>query len=173
MDDSILWTPWRLPYLQGEGGARSEECIFCAAAKGGPETDAEQYVVARSVHVYAMLNKYPYNNGHTLIIPYAHVPSPEALPPEALLDLSETVNRTLAALRTAYSAEAFNVGANIGGAAGAGIPGHFHVHVVPRWNADTNYMTVIGGTRIIPDTLDSTYRKLRDAWPTSEVSSRI
>jgi len=165
MDDSILWTPWRLPYLQGEGGARSGECVFCAAAQGGPDTDAAQLVVARSTHVFAMLNRYPYNNGHTLIIPYAHVPSPEALPPDALLDLAETVNRTLAALRAVYNPEAFNVGANIGEAAGAGIPGHFHVHVVPRWSADTNSMTVISGTRIIPDMLNSTYDKLRAAWP--------
>jgi ATP adenylyltransferase len=162
MDDSILWTPWRMPYLRGEDKANSDGCIFCAKARG--EDDAGEYVVARSAHVFVALNRYPYNNGHALIIPYAHVPSLEDLPSEALLDLMQTVNQTIAALRRVYRPQAFNVGANIGTAAGAGIAEHFHMHVIPRWAADTNFMGITAGTRVIPDLLDATYRQLRDAW---------
>ena len=165
MDNAILWTPWRMPYLRGEERTHYDGCVFCAKGQASDEAAAAEHIVARSAHVYVTLNAYPYNNGHLLIVPYAHVPSSEDLPPEALLDLAKSVNRGLAALRAVYAPDAFNVGANLGAGAGAGIPDHFHVHVVPRWNADTNYMTVIGGTRIIPDLLDSTYRQLRAAWP--------
>ena len=135
-------------------------------AGGQGEADAREYVVARSMHVYVALNMYPYNNGHLLIIPYAHVPSLENLPAEVLADLMLTTNKALAALRAAYNPHAFNIGANIGASAGAGIPDHFHVHVVPRWEADTNYLTVISGTRVIPELLSDTYARLRAAWPT-------
>jgi len=159
--DPILWTPWRMPYLRGEVESRAEGCIFCA--KVGADDDAE-YVVARSTHVYVTLNAFPYNNGHLLIVPYEHVPSMEDLPPEALLDLMQTLNHAVGALRRVYKPEAFNVGANVGAAAGAGIADHFHMHVVPRWGGDTNFMTVTGGTRVVPDVLSGTYRDLRAAW---------
>jgi ATP adenylyltransferase len=100
-----------------------------------------------------------------MIVPNAHVASPEDLPVEALTDLMVTMNRALAALRTVYNPQAFNIGGNLGAAAGAGIAGHFHLHVVPRWAGDTNYMTVLAETRVIPDLLDDTWRKLREAWP--------
>jgi ATP adenylyltransferase len=167
MDDPILWTPWRMPYLRGEDKKHYEGCPFCIKGKGGPDDpdfDAREYVVARSDHVYAALNMYPYNNGHLLIIPYAHVPSMETLSPEVLTDLMLVVNRALAALRRVYQPQAFNVGANIGADAGAGIPDHFHFHIVPRWNADTGYVTVIGGARVIPDMLNETWRLLREVW---------
>jgi ATP adenylyltransferase len=164
MDDgSILWTPWRMPYLRGEDRKNYEGCVFCIKSQDAA-TDAKEHVVARSEHVYVALNAYPYNNGHLLIIPYAHVGSVEELPPPTLLDLMQTLNKSLAALRQVYNPHAFNIGANIGEAAGAGIAAHFHLHVVPRWNADTNYMTITAGTRIIPDMLESTYEQLRAAW---------
>lgn len=169
MTDPFLWTPWRMPYLRGEDRAQYDGCVFCIKGAGGQaeaEADAREYVVARSMHVYVALNMYPYNNGHLLIIPYAHVPSPENLPAEVLADLMLTTNKALAALRAAYNPHAFNIGANIGASAGAGIPDHFHVHVVPRWEADTNYLTVISGTRVIPELLSDTYARLRAAWPT-------
>jgi ATP adenylyltransferase len=162
MDDGILWTPWRMPYLRGEDKQDGDGCVFCA--KAAAEDDAREYVVARSAQVYVTLNLYPYNNGHALIVPYAHVPSLEDLSPDALLDLMLTVNKTLAALRKAYQPHAFNLGVNIGAAAGAGIAGHVHLHIVPRWNADTNFMAVTAGTRVIPDLLDATYQALRAAW---------
>ena len=161
--DSILWTPWRMSYLRGEDKQHYDGCVFCIKAQT-EEDDSKEYVVARSEYVYAALNMYPYNNGHLLIVPYGHVPSMEDLPPDALTDLMLTVNQSLAALRRVYQPQAFNVGANIGAAAGAGIAEHFHVHVVPRWEADTNYMTIVAGTRTIPDLLDATYQQLREAW---------
>jgi ATP adenylyltransferase len=167
MDDSILWTPWRMPYLRGEDRKDYDGCLFCIKGRGDPEDlefDEREHIIARSEHVYVTLNAYPYNNGHLLIVPYAHVPSVEALPLDALTDLMQTLNRALAALRQVYDPNAFNIGMNIGAGAGAGIPDHVHLHVVPRWNADTNFMTVIAGTRTIADLLDSTYRQVRAAW---------
>jgi ATP adenylyltransferase len=155
-----LYTPWRMNYLQGDGSKRTD-CVFCA--KVTADNEAEQ-IVARSDYVYVTLNLYPYNNGHLLVVPYQHVPSIEALPAEALTDLMLTTNRAIAALRKVYNPQAFNIGINLGAAAGAGIAEHVHMHIVPRWNGDTNYMTVTAHTRIIPDLLSDTWRKLKDAW---------
>lgn len=162
--DPILYTPWRMAYLRGESRQDYGGCLFCVKGQH-PERDAAEFVIARSTHVYVTLNRYPYNNGHLMIVPYAHGPSPESLTPEALTDLMQMVNRALVALRAVYRPDAFNLGANIGAGSGAGIPDHFHMHVVPRWSADTNFMTVVGGTRVVPDTLESTYEQLRAAWP--------
>ncbi len=156
-----LYTPWRMTYLQKDAGKRMD-CVFCT--KAATTDDRAEHMVARSEYVFVTLNLYPYNNGHLMIVPYAHVPSPEQLPPEALTDLMLTTNRALAALRQVYNPQAFNVGANLGAAAGAGIADHFHLHIVPRWGGDTNYMTITANTRVIPDLLDDTWRKLRDAW---------
>ncbi len=163
MEDPILWTPWRMPYLRGEQSSQHtyEGCVLCAKPTLDDDTE---FVVARSEFVYVILNLYPYNNGHLMVVPYAHVPSLEALPPDALTDLMLTLNKALGALRRVYQPRAFNIGANIGAEAGAGIPDHFHLHVVPRWDADTGYMTVIGGARVIPDLLENTYRELKKAW---------
>ncbi len=156
-----LYTPWRMTYLKAEG-RKPVDCVFCA--KVNADDEAEN-VVARSQHVFVTLNLYPYNNGHLLVVPYAHVPSLEALPPDALTDLMLTTNRALAALRTVYNPQAFNIGANIGAAAGAGIADHFHLHIVPRWGGDTSFMAVTAETRVIPELLTDTWRKLREAWP--------
>ena len=167
MSDSHLWTPWRMPYLRGEDRQHYDGCVFCIKGAGDsstPDFDERELIVARSTHVYAALNMYPYNNGHLLIIPYAHVGSLEDLPVEALTDLMLTTNRALAALRIVYHPQAFNVGANIGAGAGAGIPDHVHLHIVPRWNADTNFMTVISGTRTMPDLLHNTWQQLCAVW---------
>ncbi len=155
-----LWAPWRMAYIKGERTV-VDGCIFCKAAESD---DAEQHIVHRSQHVYVILNRFPYNNGHLMVIPYAHVASQEALPPEALLDMMQTVNRALAALRKAYSPPAFNLGANLGTAAGAGIAEHYHFHIVPRWAGDANFMTAVGDTRVIPANLEDTWRDLRAAW---------
>lgn len=167
MNDPILWTPWRMKYLRGEEPRPYEGCLFCALGQGDandPAYDAREYVVARSERVFAVLNRYPYNNGHLMIVPYAHTASMEDLPAATLTDLMLTTNQALAALRAVYQPHGFNVGANIGAVAGAGIPGHFHLHIVPRWDADTGYISVIGGARTIPDLLDDTYRQLREVW---------
>lgn len=148
-----------MTYLRGEK-TPIDGCIFCALARD----DANWQVIARSEHVYATLNLYPYNSGHLMIIPYEHVGTQEALADAALTDLMRTVNRAMAALRRVYDPTAFNLGANIGSAAGAGIAAHYHFHIVPRWAGDANFMSVVGDTRVIPDTLENTARALRDAW---------
>lgn len=155
-----LWTPWRMSYIRGEKKPVSG-CIFCNKIAANDETEQ---IVARTEHVYVTLNRYPYNNGHLMVVPYEHIESQEALSPDALTDLMLTINRALAALRRLYNPAAFNLGANIGAAAGAGIAEHYHFHIVPRWPGDSNYMTTVASTRVIPDTLDNTYRELRIIW---------
>lgn len=149
-----------MAYIRGDKHP-VDGCIFCQKPLG--DDDTEQ-IVARSEHVYVTLNRYPYNNGHVMVVPYAHIQSQEELPVEALTDLMVTVNRTLAALRKLYNPQAFNLGANIGAAAGAGIADHYHFHIVPRWQGDANFMTTVGDTRVIPDTLDATYHELKTIW---------
>lgn len=168
MNDPILWTPWRMPYLRGEDRRNYDDCVFCVKARGDADDstafDRREYVVARSEQVYVALNMYPYNNGHLLVIPYAHVGSVEDLSATALMDLMLSANQAMGALRRVYQPQGFNLGVNIGGGAGAGIPDHVHLHIVPRWGGDTGFMTVVGGARMIPDMLDATYDQLRDAW---------
>ncbi len=149
-----------MPYIQGDKKL-VEGCILCNKVAGD---DDGEYVVAHSQYVFLTLNLFPYNNGHLMIVPYEHVDSQEAMPVEALTDLMVTTNRALAALRKVYNPPAFNLGANLGQAAGAGIAEHYHFHIVPRWPGDTNFMTIIGNTRVIPDSLENTYRELKSTW---------
>ena len=129
-----------------------------------PENDLSQHVVARSSHTFAVLNRYPYTYGHVMIVPYAHLSSPEDMTMDALTDLMLMTNRTMAVLRHIADPPAFNIGANIGSAAGAGIAGHYHFHIVPRWPTDHSFLECIGGTRAIPDTLDNMLVEMRAAW---------
>lgn len=154
-----LYTPWRMAYIRGEKKP-VQGCIFCTLAT---ETESQQ-IIAYSEHVYVTLNLYPYNNGHLMVVPYEHVQSQEQLPTEALTDLMVTTNKALGALRKLYNPPAFNLGANLGAAAGAGIAEHYHFHIVPRWPGDANFMTVVGSTRVIPDTLENVYRELKATW---------
>ncbi len=157
-----LYTPWRMPYIRGDAKAKQGSgCVFCEAPS---QTGSESLVIARSEHVYAILNLFPYNNGHLMIVPFMHVDTLEALPEPALTEMMRMVSRAMGALRKLYRPTAFNLGANIGSAAGAGIADHFHFHVVPRWSGDSNFMTVIGATRVIPDSLENTYRELKQVW---------
>jgi len=154
---SHLWTPWRLPYLRGEEPL-PEECLFCIK----PQTpDAEAHILHRGPLVYVILNRYPYNNGHLMVVPYDHVASLEDLSPETVGELMAVAQLSLRVLRAAYDPQGFNLGMNVGQVAGAGVADHLHLHIVPRWGADTNYMTVVGGTRTIPEWLDQTYQRLR------------
>ncbi|MDX2161287.1 MAG: HIT domain-containing protein [bacterium] len=156
-----LYTPWRMAYIKGEKKP-VQGCVFCSLVQQQPDTQ----IIARLTHVFVTLNLYPYNNGHVMVIPYEHVDSQEKLPEAALTELIVTINKAMAVLRHAYQATAFNLGANIGAPAGAGIAEHYHFHVVPRWGGDANFMTTIGSTRVIPDTLDNTFRDLSTAWRT-------
>lgn len=158
-----LFTPWRMQYISGGTKPADGACVFCGK-RGTPETDAADLIVGRSEYVYAILNRYPYGSGHLMIVPYDHVASQEDLPAAALTDLMLTVNRALGVLRRVYRPDAFNLGVNLGAAAGAGIAAHYHFHVVPRWSGDANFMTAIGDTRVIPEALDAAQAKLATAW---------
>ena len=130
-------------------------------------------MVARSMQAALALNRYPYNYGHLLVFPLAHAPSPEDLDAEALTDLALLTNRAMAALRQLANPAGFNIGANIGAAAGAGIPTHYHFHIVPRWHGDANFMATVGETRVIPDTLDNLARDLKATWSALYGSDQI
>jgi ATP adenylyltransferase len=154
---NILWAPWRQSYVIQL--SHSNECIFCKAVNG---SDEENYVIYRTSYTIALLNRYPYNNAHVMIAPKRHVPSTELLTNEELVDLMNTLNKILNAVRECYNPHGFNIGANIGKAAGAGIEGHIHIHIVPRWNGDTNFMPVLARTKVIPEDLKITWKKLRN-----------
>lgn len=156
-----LWSPWRYRYITG--GTPAGGCIFCLKAADGQ--DAENLVVARGRHNYALLNLYPYTNGHLLIAPYAHLAQLEDLPAEAAAELMAMTQDAVRALRAVYRPEGLNCGMNLGACAGAGVAGHLHMHVLPRWGGDASFMTTIGETRVLPEELPLTWQRLRDAWP--------
>lgn len=154
---SNLWTPWRMTYLRGDA-PMSDGCLFCAVPH---EPDAQVHMLHRGQLCYVILNRYPYNNGHLMIVPYAHLASVEDMDSATTAEFMRLTQISLQVLRAAYQPQGFNVGANIGEAAGAGIAGHVHLHVVPRWGGDTSYLTVVGQTRTIPEWLDQTYQRLQ------------
>lgn len=158
-----LWAPWRMSYIE-ELTRKNEEksCLFCRVISVSPDYDEENLVVYRGEKTFVMLNKYPYNNGHLMVVPKRHVPSIEDLNDDELLELAKTINLMIRALKIAYNPDAFNIGANIGRDAGAGIEEHFHVHIVPRWRGDTNFMPVIADTKVIPQLLQDSYKSIKN-----------
>ena len=161
-----LWTPHRLAYIKGEGkptgpGAH-EGCPFCIAPT---LSDEEGLIVARGQLVYAIMNLYPYNSGHVLICPYRHLADYTELSTAEVTEFSVYTTRAITALRTVSGPHGFNIGMNLGTVAGAGIAAHLHQHVVPRWGGDTNFMPVVGHTRVLPQLLADTRKLLADAWP--------
>jgi ATP adenylyltransferase len=154
-----LWAPWRLDYIRGP---KPEECIFCTKPAEGDDEAA--LIVARGERCFVMLNAFPYNSGHLMVAPFEHVPSIEDLDETVLLELMRVTGRSLEALRAVYGPEGFNMGINQGKVAGAGVEDHVHLHVVPRWGADTNFMPVIGSTRVLPQSLRDSYAELRRAF---------
>lgn len=157
-----LWTPWRMPYLRNGSPNADNECIFCH--KAGSSNEAADHILHRGALCFVTLNLYPYNNGHLLIAPYAHIAALEELEAPVLTEIMVLTQQAVRVLRAAYNPQAFNIGINQGAAAGAGIAAHLHQHVVPRWQGDTSYMTVIGETRVIPEWIDDTYRLLKSLW---------
>jgi ATP adenylyltransferase len=151
-----LWSPWRLAYVTSEGGAPAG-CIFCNILEPG----RDELVLVRGRLSYVILNLYPYNNGHVMVVPDRHVATLEASTAEERLELMRFTRHAEMALKEAYAPQGINVGINLGRPAGAGIVDHLHVHIVPRWNGDTNFMTVIGNVRVLPEDLGTTARKLR------------
>jgi ATP adenylyltransferase len=156
-----IWSPWRMRYVGST--QRSSGCIFCEKAAAPLCKDRDGYVLLRGEVGLMILNLYPYNTGHFMVAPYLHVPSLEDLDPAILGGLMAMVNRGIAALRGTMHPEGFNIGVNLGAAAGAGIVDHVHVHCVPRWQGDTNFMPVFSETKVIPELLEATYDKLKAA----------
>jgi len=159
---NYLWSPWRMKYIEKD--SKEPGCIFCdALAKPDGE---ENLVVMRGAHSFVILNKFPYTSGHLMVAPVDHRPTLEELDSVARAEMMELVSTFLAVLRGAYLPQAFNVGANIGVAAGAGVPDHVHMHIVPRWAGDTSFMSTVGDTRVLPESLSETYRRVQEAWHT-------
>jgi ATP adenylyltransferase len=155
-----LWSPWRMKYITDH--ERGGMCVFCEAAKG--EDGPANLIVHRGQTAFVILNRFPYTSGHLMVVPFVHQPSIELLGEETRAEMMELVNRSMGMIRAEYNPEAFNLGANIGEAAGAGIAAHVHMHIVPRWNGDTNFMSAIAGTRILPEDLEDTYLRLASRW---------
>ncbi|MCH7895299.1 MAG: HIT domain-containing protein [candidate division NC10 bacterium] len=150
-----LWAPWRMQYIVGP---KSNGCILCEKAKG--DEDTKNLILARGPLTYVLMNIYPYNSGHLMIAPYRHLKSLEKLSPDETAEMIAWASKSERILREAFHAEGFNIGVNVGKVAGAGIDDHLHMHVVPRWNGDTNFMPVLGETKVIPEYLEETYAKL-------------
>jgi ATP adenylyltransferase len=155
-----LWSPWRYQYVSRATAA--DECIFCGIP--AESNDSGNFVLYRGRGNFALLNLYPYTSGHLMVAPYAHVPRLGDLDAETLCEMILLVQRAERALAAVYRPEGLNVGMNLGECAGAGIAGHVHMHVLPRWRGDTNFMTAIGETRVMPESLESTYGKLLAAF---------
>jgi len=157
----FLRAPWRWKFITGQAGG-GDGCVFCRAAAA--RDDREALVCFRGRDYFVMLNRYPYSSGHLMVAPLAHLASPEEAAPGSLDELWELTRRSLAVLRQAFRPDGFNVGMNIGPAAGAGIKDHFHQHIVPRWQGDTNFMPVLANTEVLSYDLEAVYTAVRDAF---------
>lgn len=157
-----IWSPWRMKYILQQD--RSPGCVFCRAAD--KEDGVDNLIIARSQRTFLIMNRYPYTSGHVMVVPFAHQPSYEMLDPETRAEIMEMVTAITGVLRDLYHPEGINVGANIGAAAGAGIAAHVHFHVVPRWGGDTNFMSAVADTRVLPESLPVTYQRLVKGWKT-------
>jgi ATP adenylyltransferase len=153
-----LWSPWRFRYVSE--AAKIDRCVFCDKAALDPLRDREELLLFRGKFNYVLLNLFPYTTGHTMIAPFAHVPNLAGLSAETLGEMMALAQRTEAALEACYKPEGFNLGMNLGRCAGAGVAEHVHLHLLPRWTGDSNFMTVIGETRVQPEDLLTTYDKL-------------
>jgi ATP adenylyltransferase len=156
-----LFSPWRMKYIQNTKN-NDEGCIFCNALK--KNDDDANLVIVRGNASFVMLNLFPYTSGHVMVAPFAHKANLDELTPQSRAEMMELVSQCIAVLKKVYNPQAFNVGANIGEAAGAGVPGHVHLHIVPRWTGDTNFMSTVGEVRVLPEAIEQTYNRVRVAW---------
>ncbi|MBX3048750.1 MAG: HIT domain-containing protein [Anaerolineales bacterium] len=157
-----LFSPWRKPYIEREK-TQEQACVFCLALQ---QTDGpDNLIVHRGQHAFVMLNRFPYTSGHLMTLPNTHLADLEELTPAARAELFELANTAIGVLRGVYAPGGFNLGANLGAAAGAGIAEHLHLHVLPRWNGDTNFISTLGQTRVLPEELEDTWRRVSAAWP--------
>jgi len=153
----VIWAPWRIRYIEMP---KPKTCFLCDAIKS--KDDRKHYVIYRGSKCFIIMNLFPYNPGHLMIAPYRHVPSIENLNNDELFDLMVLTRLSLKILRKAFNPHGFNIGVNIGNVAGAGVEEHVHVHVVPRWSGDTNFMPLLADVKVIPQALEETYRKLKN-----------
>ena len=155
-----LWSPWRSKYIASGVDSNAAECVFCRIG-ASPDQDEQNFVLHRDEHAFVVLNLYPYITGHLMVVPYVHTSELDVLAKEITDEMMDLTKRAQKALREVYSPAGFNMGMNLGSAAGAGIADHVHIHFLPRWSGDTNFMTTVGESRVIPEALEVTYAKLR------------
>lgn len=155
-----LWSPWRMKYIEKQ--EKESGCVFCNVQA---HTDsAENLIAFRGERAYVILNRYPYTSGHLMVIPFMHKSNLEELDSPTRVEMIELTSRCTTILRKIYKTESFNIGVNIGEAAGAGVLGHVHIHIVPRWAGDTNFMTTLGEARVLPESLEDTYKRVKEAF---------
>jgi len=154
----LLWAPWRLEYI--EKATTNGDCIFVDLPK--QEDDRKNLILYRGKNAFVMMNAFPYTNGHLMIAPYQHTAEIEELTNDTLLEINQLLGRCVRWIREAYKPNGFNIGINLGSAAGAGIPDHVHWHIVPRWGGDTNFMTTVGQVRVLPQSLEDSYDRLKE-----------
>ena len=157
----VLWSPWRYDYITGSGTARSSGCVFCGILNDSA-SDEEKFILKRAEFNFVILNIYPYATGHLLIVPYAHIAELNQIDKQTSDEMMDITKSSQRALGEVYQPEGFNLGMNLGRSAGAGVAEHLHMHVLPRWSGDVNFMTSVAQTRTIPEDLRTTYDKLRD-----------
>ena len=155
-----LWSPWRMKYIENHN--KEDSCVFCNAQ--AMSDGFENLIAFRGSHSYVILNRYPYTSGHLMVIPFEHASDLENLDTQTRSEMMELTSRCTTVLRNEYRTQSFNVGINMGEAAGAGVVGHVHIHIVPRWSGDTNFMSSVGGTRVLPEALEDTYHRIRQAF---------
>jgi ATP adenylyltransferase len=156
-----LWTPWRYQYMAQAAQGNQPDCFFCDSVK--LNRDEETLIVYRGKQAFAILNRFPYTSGHVMIVPYTHIAELNLCEPGTLPEIMELAQKVETAFHTLYKPDGMNLGMNLGRAAGAGVAGHLHLHVLPRWFGDTNFMTVTGETRVQPEDLKTTYERLKKA----------
>ena len=157
----VLWSPWRYDYITGSGAGKPTGCVFCEIQKNSA-SDEENFILKRAEFNFVILNIYPYTSGHLMVIPYKHLGDLSAADKQTTDEMMDLTKQAQSALAEVYRPEGLNLGMNLGKAAGAGVADHFHMHILPRWVGDVNFMTAIGQTRTLPETLRDTYDKLRD-----------
>ena len=156
-----LWAPWRLKYI--EAAEQTQGCIFCEFPAQGAEHDARNLILHRSAHAFIILNAFPYSNGHLMVTPFRHTARMEEYTDAEMLDIMHLTRLSVRLLTEAFHPHGFNLGVNMGRVAGAGIPDHLHWHIVPRWNGDVNFMPVLADVRVIPESLEVVYERLKAA----------
>ena len=155
-----LWSPWRMKYIENHG--KVDGCIFCSAQTKADS--AENLIAFRGKLAYVILNLYPYTSGHLMVAPFEHISTLEELSSSTRAEMMELTSQCMGVLRKIYNPQGFNMGANIGEFAGAGVLGHVHIHIVPRWGGDTNFMSTLGGTRVLPEALEDTYERVKEGF---------